>query len=61
MRKSSSRTPALSTKQQERAIFLLQKYLSTVNKRPGDRSHSWDLTKCDEETRKLLAQIGVPW
>lgn len=47
--------------QQERAIFLLKKYLATVNKRPGDRSHSWDLTKCDEETRKLLAQLGETW
>lgn len=57
-----SATPQpLSKAQQERAIFLLGKYLATVNRRPGDKSHRWDLTKCDEETRKFFAQIGASW
>jgi hypothetical protein len=49
----------LTVAQQKRMVFLLQKYLSTVNRRPGDRSHAWDLTKCDDETRKLFAQMGL--
>lgn len=51
----------LTIAQQKRMVFLLQKYMATVNRRPGDRSHAWDLTKCDDETRKLFAQIGVEW
>lgn len=49
----------LTVAQQKRMVFLLQKYLATVSRRPGDRSHSWDLTKCDEEARKFFAQLGV--
>ena len=49
----------LSIAQQKRMVFLLQKYLATVNRRPGDKSQRWDLTKCDDETRKLFRQMGV--
>jgi hypothetical protein len=48
----------LTIAQQKRMVFLLRKYLETVNQRPGARK-GWDLTKCDDETRKLFAQIAA--
>lgn len=60
-KRSNTPKQLLTKAQQERAIFLLQKYLQTVNRRPGDRGHAWDLTKCDEETRRLFAQLGIEW
>lgn len=50
----------LTITQQKRMVFLLRKYLETVN-RSLVRGGGWDLTKCDDETRKLFAQIGAGW
>lgn len=49
----------LTVAQQKRAVFLLRKYMATLS-RPGVLK-GWDLAKCDDETRKLLEQIGAGW
>ena len=53
--------PPFTVAEQKRMLFLLQKYLATSDRRPGDRGLKWDLTKCDDEARKLLASLGVKW
>jgi hypothetical protein len=48
----------LTVAQQRRMVFLLRKYMETVDR--GFRTRGgWDLTKCDDETRKLFRQIGA--
>lgn len=48
----------LTIAQQKRMVFLLRKYMETVG-HSRLRRQAWDLTKCDDETRKLFAQLGA--
>lgn len=50
----------LTVKQQQRMVFLLRKYMETVNQ-SRVRRQPWDLTKCDDETRALFRDIGAEW
>jgi hypothetical protein len=46
----------LTLAQQKRMVFLLRKYMATVSHRRL-RRQTWDLTKCDDETRALFREI----
>lgn len=49
----------LTVADERRMVLLLQKYLATSSQRPGARKTAWDLTKCDDETRKLFTRLGI--
>ena len=50
--------PELTKAQQERVIFILRKYLATVDYGRGKKI-KWDLAKCDDETRAFFLELGI--